>query len=73
MGQLETRKQKLIDATRQAMFDQKVTQVELAKRMSITPTRLRYILIHGASYDKLVEMIEKLGYTVSFEVKYTGD
>jgi DNA-binding transcriptional regulator LsrR (DeoR family) len=73
MEVMEPRKQKLVDTTRQAMFDHKVTQVELARRMGITPTRLRHILKHGASYDKLVEMVELLGYTVNFEVKYTGD
>jgi transcriptional regulator with XRE-family HTH domain len=73
MKQLEPRKQKLIEATRQAMFDHKVTQVELAERMGITPTRLRYILNKGASYDKLVAMLEALHYTVNFEVKYIGE
>jgi predicted XRE-type DNA-binding protein len=70
---MQNTKQHLINSIRHAMFDQKVTQVELAKRVGISATRLRYILKNEAGLDKLVVILDKLGYTVNFEVKYTGD
>jgi hypothetical protein len=66
-----THKQHLQQNILAAFSDQGITQVALAKQLSVTRQSIHYWLkTNNVSYDKLFELAELAGLEVNFNIRY---
>lgn len=70
---MQNTKQHLIDSIKQALFEDGKTQVGLAKELGVSKTWVQSMLKGKSSIEKLIAVLNHLGYTVNLEVKYTGE